>query len=70
MTLLYLGTLKTKKALKAEGVGKPFPFYDPSMFVPGKTHPLDGEAVCLDHPKRLKFAQVWTSPEGILLKVK
>lgn len=69
MTLLYLGDYKTKKALKTEGKGKYFPFYDPSYFNNTKMHPLEGDAVCLDHPKRNKFAQVWTDADGILLKV-
>lgn len=69
MTLIYEGRLKTKKSLKSEGIGEYFPFYDPSIFGNNKTHPLQGEAVCLDHPKRSKFAQVWTTPEGLLSKV-
>ena len=68
MTLIYSGHYKTKKALKAEGIGKPLPFIDPSIFGQ-KDHPLQGDAMVLDHPKRSKFAQVWTTPEGILTKV-
>jgi len=69
MTLIYDGSLKTKKALKESGIGKYLPFYDPSIFGQ-KNHPLDGDAMVLDHPKRSKFAQVWTDENGILLKVK
>ncbi|MCE5226264.1 MAG: hypothetical protein LLG05_10490 [Porphyromonadaceae bacterium] len=68
MTLLYLGDYKTKKELKLHK-GEYFPFYDPSMFGNPKMHPLDGEAVCLDHPKRNKFAQIWTDENGLLEKV-
>ena len=69
MTLIYSGCLKTKKALKEQGIGCYFPFSDPSIFGQ-KSHPLNGDAVVLDHPKRSKFAQVWTDDSGILLKVR
>ena len=68
MTLQYVGSLKTKKALKSEGIGKYFPFSDPSIFGQ-RNHPLNGDAVVLDHPKRSKFAQIWTDSEGKLIKV-
>lgn len=68
MTLIYEGQLKTKKALKENGKGLYFSFSDPSIFGQ-KNHPLNGDAVCLDHPKRSKFAQIWTDEKGILLKV-
>lgn len=68
MTLIYTGSLKTKKALKSEGIGKCLSFSDPSLFGQ-KDHPLQGDAIVLDHPKRSKFAQVWTTSEGILTKV-
>lgn len=68
MTLIYTGCLKTKKALKESGKGLYFDFYDPSIFGQ-KCHPLTGEAVVLDHPRRSKFAQIWTDANGKLLKV-
>jgi hypothetical protein len=68
MTLIYSGNLKTKKALKEQGIGKYLSFSDPSIFGQ-KDHPLNGDAIVLDHPKRSKFAQVWTTSEGILQKV-
>lgn len=68
MTLIYSGSLKTKKALKSEGIGKYLSFSDPSIFGQ-KNHPLQGDAIVLDHPKRSKFAQVWTDETGILRKV-
>lgn len=68
MTLIYSGNLKTKKALKEQGIGKYLPFSDPSIFGQ-KYHPLNGDPIVLDHPNRSKFAQIWTNEQGILIKV-
>ena len=73
MTLIFAGVdtegpqPRTKKALK-ECKGKVLYFDDPSIFGQ-KYHPLNGDAMVLDHPKRTKFAQVWTDANGVIQKV-
>lgn len=61
--------IKTKKELKSF-IGARVCGYDPSIFSDGSLPlPLGGQPFVLDHPKRSKFAQIWTDDNGIILNV-
>lgn len=61
--------IKTKKELKSF-IGARICGYDPSIFSDGSLPlPLVGKPFVLDHPKRSKFAQVWTNNDGLIQKV-
>lgn len=62
-------SIKTKKELKSF-IGARVIGYDPSIFSDGSLPlPLVGQPFVLDHPKRSKFAQVWTDNDGLIQKV-